>query len=242
MRVDQDTGVLLEDTSYTFDARTFALTWLTVASAASEDDERPLLYRAVNVELDESGVRLTATDSYRFWSWWVGERPKAKEPDYELPRGAHVTVSDSDFRARDLMKYVVRATKKEDAPLLTMSVAFGKAPAEVGQILGLERDVVTLTVTSTAGGALHESLLLTLIDGDYPNIRSLYNDHEPALTERVSFNPVLLTKMMKAVPGSEEMPCTFVLGGSDRPMLVQPFGTEGSWPLRGLIMPMRLAS
>ena len=236
---DSATGELLEERSYRFDAREFALTWLTVASAASEDSDRYVMHRSVNLELDEHGVRLASTDSYRFWSQWVGEYHGAKEPDYEQHRGVNVTVSDIDFRARDLMKHIAKVTKKEDDPPLDLALAFGKAPIENGQIPGLERDAVVLTLTEHGTGALHESVLLTLIDGEFPDLRRIYVGHYREPTERIAFNPILLNKMMKAVPGSEEMPCTLEFAGPQGAALVRPFGTEGGWPLRGLLMPAR---
>jgi hypothetical protein len=232
----------MSDPVYEFDARTFALTWLTVASAASEDPERFHLYRSVNVELDPDGVRLTSTDSYRFWSQWVGEATSCKEPNYDDNRGESVIVSDDDFRARDLMKYIAKCTRKEDDPDLTLRLSFGPAPREDGQLIGMESRAATFTVSDTGTNRLHESLLLPLFDGEYPDLRNIYNGHAPEAVERIAFNPDLLNKMMKAAPGSEDYPCKIIFSGETGIALIEPFDADKSWPLRGALMPVRIES
>lgn len=238
---DPRTGEITEGAPpmYEFDGRTFALTWLTVASAASEDPDMYALCRTVNVELDEGGVRLTSTDGYRFWSQWVGELLSATEPDYELQRAENTIVDDSEFRARDLMKYIAKSTKKEDSPALTLRLTFGPAPREDGQLVGMESQAATFTVSETDTSRLHESLLLPLLDVGFPDLRAIYNAYEAEPATEVSFNPVLLTKMMKAVPGSEDMPCKILLQGPLKAAIVQPWVLDDTWPLRGCLMPTR---
>lgn len=232
---------MTSEATYSFDARPFALTWLTVASAAAEDPERPHLYRAVNIELDTDGVRLTSTDSYRFWCQWVGEYSTAKEPNFKKKRSEDVTVSDVDFRARDLMKYILRITAKEDdAPALTLQLSFGKAPKEEGQFEGLESDAALFSLVDRGTLALHESLLIKLTDGAlaFPDIRSIFNRHVPQSTERVAFNPEFLSKMTKAVPGSVDRPCTFIFQGDRGPTIIVPHRLNEGWELRGMLMPV----
>jgi len=104
--------------------RTLARAWRSVQVASSDDEDRQALYRAVHVEVFETGVRLIATDGYwlaRCWAPADGS-PWTAEPDWdELPDNA-VTMLDHDWRVRDLMKFVASVTGRKDAPDITMTL------------------------------------------------------------------------------------------------------------------------
>ncbi len=95
--------------------RAFSRAWLAVQLAASDDDARPVLYRAVHIEEYPDGVRLVATDSYWLAMCWVGRDAFDDEPPAHLEPIASVTVTDTEWRVRDLMRHVAKLTKKEEA-------------------------------------------------------------------------------------------------------------------------------
>lgn len=95
--------------------RAFSRAWLAVQLAASDDDARPVLYRAVHIEEYPDGVRLIATDSYWLAMCWVGCGAFDDEPPVIREPVATVTVADTEWRVRDLMRHVAKLTKKEEA-------------------------------------------------------------------------------------------------------------------------------
>lgn len=104
--------------------RALARAWRAVQVASSDDEDRPMLYRAVHVEVFDAGVRLIATDGYWLARCWVpvDGSPWTPEPDWdELPADA-VTMLDHDWRVRDLMKFVSSATGRKGAPDIVMTL------------------------------------------------------------------------------------------------------------------------
>ena len=96
--------------------------WLAVLCAAAEDEPRPALHRAVHVEeYPGQGLRLVATDSYWLARCWVpaghlmDDLGHTEPDDGELPDRT-VTVIDDEWRVRDLMRFVAKATKKPGEP------------------------------------------------------------------------------------------------------------------------------
>lgn len=110
-----------------FSGRHLSRAWLAVSGASSDDDGRPQLFRAVRVEQHHNGIRLIATDSYWLAHCWVpAERLMDDlghtDPDYaELPATA-VTIIDDEWRVRDLMKFIAKATRKPDAEDITVTI------------------------------------------------------------------------------------------------------------------------
>ena len=54
-----------------FSGQLFAQAWRSVAIAASDDPDRPALFRATNIELHPDGMRIVATDSYLMLHAWI---------------------------------------------------------------------------------------------------------------------------------------------------------------------------
>lgn len=106
----------------TLSGRTLSRAWLAVQLAASDDASRPVLYRAVNIEEFDTGVRLIATDSYWLSMCWVPAPPAdpdgvpASEPPIYARPLTTATVNDDEHRVRDLFRHVAKVTKKSDAP------------------------------------------------------------------------------------------------------------------------------
>lgn len=240
--IDNATGeIVVFDDFYRFTGRAFAIRWLTVASAATKDPEQFQLYRSVNVERGDDGVRLTATDSYRVWTWWLGAVGKDIdfEPEFTATPERSVTLSDSEFRLRDLCRWVVKRTKKDEDPPLTVTLSIGKAPRAEGQLIGMERQAAQVAVSTTTTGLIHEVVTVPILEMDYPNLHPLFLEHTPDPTDIVWFPPTLLAKMVKAFPFDSTAPVRFYFSGPNGAVLVLPSLPPDVPPLRGLLMPAR---
>lgn len=112
-----------------FDGLTFARGWLSVSLAASEDSDRPQLYRAVLLEEFDTGARLISTDSYWLAHTFVpsAEHSFIDEPGLDEAPTRSTIVRDVDRLGKQLLEHVVRITKDEDAdPVeVTVDVALG---------------------------------------------------------------------------------------------------------------------
>ena len=102
----------------TVSGKALSRAWLAVSTAASDDQDRWGLWRAVIVEEHHHGVRLIATDSYWMAWCWV---PAYTVADDHVPPGLYsppiqrAIVVDSEHRIRDLMKHVARTTRPKEA-------------------------------------------------------------------------------------------------------------------------------
>lgn len=103
-----------------WDADHLATSWLSAFAASSNDDERPLLYRSVAVEVHEHGVRFTSTDSYVLSTVWAPLVDKnSDEPDPGVAPVERLLIADPDKRCAQFMGYVRKlavAAKKDDSP------------------------------------------------------------------------------------------------------------------------------
>lgn len=118
----------------TVSGRCLARAWLAVAHACSDDEARPVL-TAMRVEEYDDGLLLVATDSYWIAYCWVPGWDAVNDagvPFASCSGGAGsaslavaiddfglcvraASVLDPDGRVRDLMSFLVRATKGKDA-------------------------------------------------------------------------------------------------------------------------------
>lgn len=162
--------------SVSFDGAILSRAFLAVQIAAADDDHRPVLHRAVRVEhFTGRGARLIATDGYWVATCWVPELDEvADEPDpWELPDHA-ATISDGEWRLRDLMKHVARLTRDRD----------GYVPGSVEVHVVLDEphydpDAPTLSIDLAPNRALvelpgKERVYVHQIDADYPDWRSMW--------------------------------------------------------------------
>lgn len=111
----------------TLNAATISRAWLAVATAAPED------LRTVHVEeFTDRGVRLIATDGFWLAMCWVpawdadpvtdtvdpdGWEPEPEPGLDELPDRV-ATLSDDEWRVRDLMKHLAKITRKPEEQVL----------------------------------------------------------------------------------------------------------------------------
>lgn len=223
---------------YEFDAWTFARSWLAVATAASDDDERPILWRTVAVELWPNGVRLTSTDSYLLWSAWV---PRVgfhanPEPAFEELPDEVIVACDADFRGRDLLKFAYKVVTAKDAPPQNLKVSLGPAPLEDGQFPGTEREAVAFSFPADV--AISERVVLGTIEGHYPEWRALLT-HGAKNVKEVALGPELLARIgsIKRWWGTA---IKFTFTGAVSVVHMTPRPTEHAGSLVGGVMPVRI--
>lgn len=180
--------------------------WLAVLCAASDDEERPALCRAVHIEQYSTGVRLVATDSYWLSHCWVPAAAKLEgelrptEPDLgELP-DASVTVIDDEWRVRDLFKHIAKATK------ITAKVTPDDIDVELDLTATTYDEAVPTLAPEMAAKRVRieiadERVLARVWDGEWVGWRTLAHDFASAEHEgarRVAMSGWMFTAMAKA--------------------------------------------
>lgn len=215
----------------TISGRRFSRAWAAAIAAASDDVERPALYHRVLVEVFDDGLQLVATDSYWLAKAWCPFEPDTAAPTVdELPSSAFI-VADPDLRVRDLMRYVAKQTKKDDADHPDIEVTI--SPGD-----GYDLDRPTLDPT------LAEPLVVVSIPGEqitvheseigYPTWRKLMTG-VPAPYEHVTVSPSLLSKIGAAVNAAGCLTITFEFEEIAIRWRADDIGLD----LCGLLMPMR---
>jgi hypothetical protein len=167
---------LIRDAPLRFSGRAFSRAWGNVSIAASDDPERPVLYRAVLIEhYTGDGVRLVATDGYVLVRSWVPFYAGQLEPGDDEAPAETIVVRDVDNRAQTLFKWVRSQTKKADDDHPDMPVALSVrragAPDEdaAGQAslpLGAEFEGEMLVIATDI-----EHVALPVWGGPYPSWR-----------------------------------------------------------------------
>src|SRR4051812_30904743 len=94
-------------------SRALGMAWRASQIVASDDKNRPVLYRSALWEgFEGHGLRLVSTDSYVLVRAWVPFEEGNMEPDLdEVPEYTFV-VSDRDRRGLGLLKYIAKLHKK----------------------------------------------------------------------------------------------------------------------------------
>lgn len=184
-----------ELTDYEFDAETFARAWLAVFTAASDDAERPILYRIVAVELWPDGVRLTSLDSHMLWTSWVPRMGSHGIPEPtigELPDEV-VVAFDEDQRGQALLEFAYKIVTAKDAAPQHIKLTLGPAPLEDGQFPGTERDAASLSFPADA--SIGERVVLATIEGVFPEWRSLIAGKPSKKVGSICINPDYLGRI-----------------------------------------------
>lgn len=223
---------------YEFDAWTFARSWLAVATAASEDDERPILHRTVAIEIWPNGVRLTATDSYLLWSSWVPRVGFHAHPEpalEELPDEV-IVAHDGDFRGRDLLKFAFKVVTGKDASPQNLKVTLGPAPLEDGQFPGTESEAVSFSFPADV--AVGERVVLGTIEGRYPEWRGLLN-HGSKNVKEVALGADLLGRV-GSIKRWWPSPLKFTFTGHLSVVHLAPLADPAGGSLIGGVMPVRI--
>jgi hypothetical protein len=188
-----------------FDAPTFARALLSVAAAASTNKDLPW-YKAVAIEVYDTGIRLYATDRALLLAAWVPELDYHYdgEPHFEEAPDRVVVASDADGRGRGLAGYMISLAsrsgiKAEDwtpghlAVQLDFDIRLpaGAKPAAQEAFEGMEPTYVTLTVPDV------EKVYLEVVPVTYFDWRNTLTHHEAAATSTLRLSAEILERLAK---------------------------------------------
>lgn len=220
-----------------FDAGRLGRAWLAVTQASGDDDEEPLLYRTVSVDLFGNGVRLAATDKCVLLHAWVPEHESSMDdgpsPD-EVPIVAAVA-RDLHGRAGGLLKHLLKlakaAEKDEDGgetPLVRLTI--GTAEASSGTFDGMEGPSVTLDHPD------HERVVLDVMELPFPNWPRMTAGFSLAPTKTVAWTPRVIGVLVKAASFFDWLvPIECQFAGPKAGALVDLVGSDPA--VAGMIMP-----
>jgi hypothetical protein len=210
-----------------FDAPTFARALLSVAAAASTNKDLPW-YKAVAIEVHDTGIRLYATDRAILLAAWVPELDYHYDnaPDFEEAPDRVVVASDADGRGRGLAGYMISLAsrsgiKAEDwtpghlAVQLDFDVRLpaGAKPVAQEALDGMEPTYVTLTVPDV------EKVYLEVVPVTYPDWRNTLAHHEAASTTALRLSPEIVERLAK-VRKHAAGPIVWNLAGKGKPALI----------------------
>jgi hypothetical protein len=210
-----------------FDAPTFARALLSVAAAASTNKDLPW-YKAVAIEVHDTGIRLYATDRALLLAAWVPELDYHYDsaPDFEEAPDRVVVASDADGRGRGLAGYMISLAarsgiKAEDwtpghlAVQLDFDIRLpaGAKPVAQEALDGMEPTYVTLTVPDV------EKVYLEVVPVTYPDWRNTLAHHEAASTTALRLSPEIVERLAK-VRKHAAGPLVWNLAGKGKPALI----------------------
>lgn len=190
----------------TFDARTLARGWLSVAIASAKDEDRPALDRTVSIEAYPEGLRIAATDSYVLLHAWVPniEHDLDPEPAFDEAPYAKAVAFDPHGRGKGFLAHALtlaaEAAKADHAPP-EIRVELGVVDEEDdGAVLpGLAATYVVVELPDM------ERLKLPTYEGNYPNWRTLASSFTAQSTKTIALGPTIigrLAKLGKIQPGT----------------------------------------
>lgn len=210
-----------------FDAPTFARALLSVAAAASTNKDLPW-YKAVAIEVHDTGIRLYATDRALLLAAWVPELDFHYDsaPDFEEAPDRVIVASDADGRGRGLAGYMISLAarsgiKAEDwtpghlAVQLDFDIRLpaGSKPVAQEALEGMEPTYVTLTVPDV------EKVYLEVVPVTYPDWRGTLAHHEAASTTALRLSPEIVERLSK-VRKHAAGPLVWNLAGKGKPALI----------------------
>lgn len=225
-----------------FDAPTLAHAWLAVAQAASTDKNIPILRKTVAIEEHTRGVRLIATDRFVLLTAWVPEIEYHYDlgPDFDEAPIRTIVAADVDGRGRGLLGYVCalvnRDYTEDDYTPGELEVEIGfdaRMPAGTGgpeTLEGLEPTYTVLQVRDV------EKVYLPVVDGTFPDWRTIASSFVPATTSTVALNPEVVERLAK-VRKHAAGPLLWEFGGADKAALVQYANSDPH--VHGVVMPIR---
>ena len=221
-------------------ARETAVSWLAVCLAVSDDDARPALYRRVLVDVHSYGIALAATDSYWMCRSFVpfdGDHGSWAPPTLDEIPVESFTIADTEYRVRDLMRYVERITRPKKGEADTFRSTF---PLVVSRTTEYDPDVPTLDPSLSAPQVVveipgEERIIARESEVGYPSLASLAR-FQPATAQRLLFNPRLISRASAAVArvGSTSMKIEPTEHGA-----VAFTAADTDRHLHGVLMPLR---
>ena len=170
-----------------FEPKRLATSWLAVAVAASDDDERPQLYRTVCVEWHPTGVRLVSTDGVLLLHAWVPAVGHDFDPEPPWERDAFDdfdVAMDVHGRAAGLCRFLLKLAKADDEeePLVKEArLAYGTRVVEgTPSFDGMAPRYVSLELPH------HEQVTLEVYEGEFPDWAALYAKRKPRATSELA--------------------------------------------------------
>lgn len=210
------------------DGPTFARALLAVSAAASTDKNLPY-YKAIAIEVHDTGVRLYATDRTLLLTAWVGEEDHHYDspPPFEQAPERVVVASDADGRGRGLAGYILSlaartGVKPEDWTPGQIGVRLdfdvripaGSGPVAQDALEGMEPTYATLTVPDV------EKVYLETIPITYPDWRNALSIHHAGRASSLRLNPETVERLAKVRKHAGGV-LVWSLGGKGKPALVE---------------------
>lgn len=223
-----------------FDAALFARGWLSVDQAASRDEARVALYRAVSIEVHPGGVLLAATDGYVFLRSWVptafgDEDDPVTMPPIDAAPLRTVVARDVHGRASSLLAYALAQATAKDAPPMEVILEIGPgrlSDEDSPQLHGMDAECVAFEFKGT------ERVELGIFDAPWITWRKLLDGFVPEETGAIALNPEVVGRLVKLGKYHANKPLVWGFGGPDR---VATIAVRASFPMvDGLAMPVRL--
>jgi hypothetical protein len=208
--------------------------------AVSDDDARPALHRRVLVDVHAYGVALAATDSYWMCRSFVpfdGDHGSWAPPTLDEIPVESFTIADTEYRVRDLMRYVERITRPKKGEDDTFRSEF---PLVITRTTAFDPDVPTLDPSLSAPQVVveipgEERIIARESEVGYPQLAALAR-FQPASAQHLLFNPRLMSKAAAAVSrmGQESIKLEPTVGGA-----VAFSAADTDRHLHGVLMPLR---
>ena len=197
--------------------RTFSRAWLAVQLAVSDDEARPVLYRSTHIEQFQHGVRLIATDSYWLAMCWVADEARP-EPAVGVEPMASVTVTDTEWRVRDLMRHVAKITRKDDVLDVPVQLDLSTSLYDA-DVPTLSPDLAPVRTRFELPG--RERMLARTVEAEYPNWRQLLAssfDGLPSGQPATMFSDWMLDRFARIpkIVGSSQLQLTWLEGAKGR--------------------------
>lgn len=219
------------DLSVEVRAHALAVAWLNCYLAASQDEDRVVLYRTLCLEFFDTGVQLIGCDGtavFRAWVPAVGQDDQAwpligEDPDRTI------VVMDPDGFGIGFMRALLRVTNEEGHEFQPITISTAVADADATIALGDE--FMTERVILRACGQRTD---LRLYDGHYPNWRAAQLGIDAAeLVDGMTIAPRILA-MIGKLRGVTSVDLAF--SGEEKRIA---FVARGDTEVRGLLAPMR---
>lgn len=223
-----------------FDAGCLAPAWLSVAVASSKDGSRPALDRTVCLEQFETGMRITATDSYMLLTAWVPELDHDVDEAADLDEApvATATAIDRHGRARGLLGHALglaaEAAKNETGEQIVMQVRLGwvdqVADEDRSSFAGMDPSFVVLELPG------RERVKLQVFEGPFPSWRSILTGFKAQRTGAIALSPERTEQLAKLAKRQSSLAAMrFEMGGASKGVRV----TVSETTIEGLVMPLR---
>lgn len=216
-------------TLLTVPARLAATGWLNAFLAAGRDENRPILYRTLSVEIYPEGLHLIGCDGTALFRSWVGNEGAPWPEIDEAPLRA-VVVMDVDGSGLAFMKTLLKATADEArlSEVLTLSIA----TVDDAATLPLGEEFISERLILRACG---QRIDLRLFEDDYPDWRRL----QLGIDARERMDRLMIATRMFGLVGKLKGVNAIDLSLHGDGKQIGFTASSEAGEVRGLMMPMR---